>query len=216
MPTYSIEARSLSVLGIAGHAFWVLRDELGEALAELHGLATDRQTGRPIPIGTDARRHALRAWHYPHDADYASAIGARPDRTSYLRDGQPARTAASGDKHEILARWHAAVCAVPELNAQDLDYPNYGFKLLGATINSNSAFRTFGELMGVPVNGFRGRIEPGIGNRMLSPGRTEEICYRRQPGKEGRRTPTSRSRTTWVAARSAKPSPPWASPPCSS
>ncbi|WNJ26484.1 hypothetical protein RMA73_16855 [Xanthomonas translucens pv. translucens] len=61
-------------------------------------------TGTPIPIGTDARRHALRVWHYPHDADYANAIGAQPDRTSYLRDGQPARTAASGDKHEILAR----------------------------------------------------------------------------------------------------------------
>ncbi|UKE78600.1 hypothetical protein [Xanthomonas graminis] len=153
MPDHSIEARLLCIAGIAGHAYWVLRDERGNALAELHGLATDRHTGTPIPIGTDARRHALRAWHYPHDADYANAnanaIGAPPDRTSYLRDGQPARTAASGDKHEILARWHAALRAMPELNAQDLDYPNYGFKLFGATINSNSAFRTFGELMGV-------------------------------------------------------------------
>lgn len=181
MPTYSIEARSLSVLGIAGHAFWVLRDEQGEALAELHGLATDRRTGTPIPIGTDARRHALRAWHYPHDADYACSVGAEVDGTSYIRPNQPSRIVATGDKAEILARWNVAVQAVPELNAQDLDYPSYGFKLFGSTVNSNSAYRSFGNLMGVQVNGFRGRIEPGIGNRMLSPERTEELCYRMPP-----------------------------------
>jgi hypothetical protein len=180
MPTYSIEARSLSVLGIAGHAFWVLRDEQGKALAELHGLATDRQTGTPIPIGTDARRHALRAWHYPHDTGYASSIGAEVDSTSYIRPNQPSLAVATGDKDDILARWNAAVRALPELNAQDLGYPSYGFRLFGETVNSNSAFRTFGELMGMPANSFRGRIEPGIGNRMLSLERTEELRYRGQ------------------------------------
>ncbi|UKE46300.1 hypothetical protein [Xanthomonas cerealis] len=187
MRDHSIEARLLCVAGIAGHAYWVLRDERGNALAELHGLATDRHTGTPIPIGTDARRHALRAWHYPHDADYANAIGAQPDRTSYLRDGQPARTAASGDKHEILARWHAALRAVPELNAQDLDYPNYGFKLFGATINSNSAFRTFGELMGVPVPGLSRRLQPGIGNCMLPRERIAALCYRERAAQDRQR-----------------------------
>ncbi|QDI04285.1 hypothetical protein E4A48_11805 [Xanthomonas cerealis pv. cerealis] len=187
MRDHSIEARLLCVAGIAGHAYWVLRDERGNALAELHGLATDRHTGTPIPIGTDARRHALRAWHYPHDADYANAIGAQPDRTSYLRDGQPARSAASGDKHEILARWYAALCAVPELNAQDLDYPNYGFKLLGATINSNSAFRTFGELMGVPVPGLSRRLQPGIGNCMLPRERIAALCYRERAAQDRQR-----------------------------
>jgi len=33
---------------------------------------------------------------------------------------------------------------------------------------------------GVPANSFRGRIEPGIGNRMLSLERTEELRYRGQ------------------------------------
>ncbi|WP_426683252.1 hypothetical protein ABFU84_15335 [Xanthomonas translucens pv. undulosa] len=190
MRHHSIEARLLCIAGIAGHAYWVLRDARGNALAELHGLATDRHTGTPIPIGTDARRHGLRVWHYPHDADYAQAIGAQPDRTSYLRDGQPARTAASGDKHEILARWHAAVRAVPELNAQDLDYPNYGFKLLGATINSNSAFLTFGELMGVPVPGFSRRLQPGIGNCMLPRERIAALCYRERAAQDRQRVCT--------------------------
>ncbi|WP_440985748.1 XVIPCD domain-containing protein [Xanthomonas sontii] len=183
MPSYAIEARSLGVIGIAGHAFWVLRDEHGKAVAELHGLATDRQTGQAIPIGTDEARHSLRAWHYPHDPAYARSIGEEVDSTTYIRDDQPARTVATGDKHEILERWNTAVRAVPELNAQDHDYPNYGFKVFGETINSNSAYRTFGELMDVPVQRFPGRLEPGIGNRMLSPKRTEELRYH-APGEQ--------------------------------
>lgn len=189
MPDYSIEARSLGVAGVAGHDYWVLRDEHGTALAELHGLATDRQTGEAIPIGTDESKHSLRAWHYPHDAGYANAIGAKPDSTSYIQEGQPARTVATGDKEQILARWNTAVSAVPELNAQDLNYPNYGFKVFGETVNSNSAYRTFGELMDVPVNDFPGRIEPGIGNRMLSQERTEELRYREQPDQDRQRAP---------------------------
>ncbi|XQA77235.1 XVIPCD domain-containing protein [Xanthomonas sacchari] len=185
MPTYAIEARSLGVIGIAGHAFWVLRDEHGKAVAELHGLATDRQTGQAIPIGTDQTRHSLRAWHYPHDPAYARSIGEKVDSTTYIRDDQPSRTVATGDKHEILERWNTAVHAVPELNAQDRDYPNYGFKVFGKTVNSNSAYRTFGELMDVPVRGFPGRLEPGIGHRMLSPERTEELRYH-APGEQDR------------------------------
>ncbi|MCC4592041.1 hypothetical protein LL974_12930 [Xanthomonas campestris pv. cannae] len=184
MPNYAIEARSLGVIGIAGHAFWVLRDEYGKAVAELHGLATDRQTGQAIPIGTDATRHSLRAWHHPHDPAYARSIGEKVDSTSYIRDGQPSRTVATGDKHEILERWNTAVRAVPELNTQDRDYPNYGFKIFGETVNSNSAHRTFGELMDVQVRGFSKRLEPGIGNRMLSPARTEELRYH-APGVQG-------------------------------
>nr|WP_279362897.1 hypothetical protein [Xanthomonas sacchari] len=195
MPNYAIEARSLGVIGIAGHAFWVLRDEHGKAVAELHGLATDRQTGQAIPIGTDATRHSLRAWHYPHDPAYARSISEKVDSTTYIRDDQPSRTVATGDKHEILERWNTAMHAVPELNAQDRDYPNYGFKVFGKTVNSNSAYRTFGELMDVPVWGFPGRLEPGIGNRMLSPERTEELRYHAPGEQKQQRAPAPRGRS---------------------
>ncbi len=80
--------------------------------------------------------------------------------------------------------------AVPELNAQDLDYPNYGFKLFGATINSNSAFRTFGELMGVPVPGFSRRLQPGIGNYMLPRERIAALCYRERVEEDRQRVCT--------------------------
>lgn len=177
MDTYSIEARSLGVAGIAGHNYWVLRDHHGKALAELHGLATDRDSGTAIPIGSDESKHSLRAWHYAHDAEYAASIGAKVDTTTYIAQDQPARTVATGTKDEVLGRWNAAAHAVQELNALDLNYPNYGFKVFAETINSNSAYRTFGELMDVPVHDFPGRVEPGIENRMLSPERIEKLKY---------------------------------------
>ena len=177
METYSIEARSLGVVGVAGHNYWVLRDHNGKALAELHGLATDRNSGSAVPIGTDESKHSLRAWHYVHDSEYAASIGAKVDTTTYIAHDQPTRTVATGSKEEILGRWNAAANAVQELNALDLNYPNYGFEVVGKTINSNSAYRTFGELMNVPVRDFPGRVEPGIENRMLSPERIEQLKY---------------------------------------
>ena len=193
MDTYSIEARSLGVVGIAGHNYWVLRDQDGKALAELHGLATDRNSGSAVPIGTDESKHSLRAWHYVHDEQYAASIGTKVDTTTYIAPDQPARTVATGSKDEILGRWAAAANAVQELNALDLNYPNYGFKVFGETINSNSAYRTFGELMDVPVNDFPRRVEPGIGNRMLSPERIEQLKYTapENPSKAATQPPIS-------------------------
>lgn len=184
MPDYTIEARSLRAAGIAGHDFWVLRDEQGKALAELHGLATDRVTKKAITIGTNEEKHSLRAWHYPHDPAYAGSLGVRPDSTTYINPDQPSRTVATGSKEEMLDRWNTAVRAVPELNELDLNYPAYGFKTFGETVNSNSTYRTFGELMDVPVNDFPGRIEPGIDNRMLSEERTQQLRYQGSPDKE--------------------------------
>ncbi|MFB9037887.1 XVIPCD domain-containing protein [Xanthomonas arboricola] len=111
-------------------------------------------------------------------------MGVKVTSTSYIDDSQQSNTIAMGDKDEILARWNTAVKAMPELNALDLNYPDYGFKVFGDTVNSNSAFRTFGELMSLPVEGFPGRIEPGLGNRMLQQERIEELRYREQPTED--------------------------------
>lgn len=169
MPNYSIEARSLGVAGVASHNFWVLRDERGRAVAELHGLATDRETGQPVPIGTDADRYSLRQWHYPHDEAYARSLGASVDRWSYIQDGQSHQAVLIADQAEVLARWNAAVSAGQALNNLDIDYPPYGFKVFGGTVNSNTSYRTTGEIMGVAVRPFPGVLEPGLNNRMVSP-----------------------------------------------
>jgi hypothetical protein len=167
MPNYSIEARSLDIAGVASHDFLVLRDEQGNAVAELHGLATDRESGKVVPIGTDEDRYSLRVWHYPHDDAYASSLDVPASRTTYIRDGQDSVTVLTADKTEVMERWQAAVDAAQQLNALDLDYPDYGFRVFGDTVNSNSAYRTLSEIMGVPVQDFPGRMEPGLDNRMV-------------------------------------------------
>lgn len=201
MGQYSIEARSLSVLGgVASHNFWVLRDDKGKAVAELHGLATDRQTGRAVPIGTDAERHSLRGWHFIHDAKYARDFGSARTDASYIQEGQASIRVLSGSREEILARWKvAARDGVNLLNAQDRDYPNFGvarqagfdgnynFRINDSTVNSNSVYSTFGQLMvgasGVPV--FRNTLQPGVGNHVLDSNTRLNLQYDRPQFRQG-------------------------------
>ena len=175
MPNYTIEARSLGVVGVASHDFWVLRDENGKALDELHGLATDRKTNIPQPIGTDEEKHSLRIWNFPHDLGYANSIDAKPTGLTYIKNDQTHMTVLEAPKEEVLARWNAAVAAKEPLNALDLNYPNLGFKVFGDTVNSNSAYRTLGETMGVAVKDFPGVVEPGIDNRMITKEQIEKL-----------------------------------------
>ena len=196
MPQYSIEARSLSIVGgTAGHDFWVLRDENGKALAELHGLATDRKTNEFVPIGTDEEKHSLRVWHFPHDPVYANSHGEQATSDSFIRAEQAHRTVLTADSKEVLGRWNAAVNAVDTLNALDLDYPNYGFKAFGKTVNSNSTYNTLGQIMGVPAKDFTGRLEPGINNLMIPPKEIEKLRTHGFPALEEPRIDPAPRRT---------------------
>ncbi len=189
-PQYSIEARTLSnVGGTSGQDFWVLRDENGQALAELHGLATDRQTGRYVPIGTDEQPYSLRVWHFARDADYAHEQGVTTSQDTCIMNGQHHRTLLTADREEAMARWDAAVAAQQPLNALDLNYPNLGVRIFGETLNSNSTYRTLGEIMGVQVRDFPGVIEPGVDNRMVFP---QEIDRMSTHGYPTLREPTIR------------------------
>jgi hypothetical protein len=201
MGQYSIEARSLSLLGgVASHNFWVLRDDKGNAVAELHGLATDRKTGESVPVGTDSERHSLRGWHFVHDAQYARDFGTRQTNSSYIQEGQSAITVMSGSREEILGRWKvAAKNGVDLLNRSDLDYPNFGvsrqagfngaynFVVNDSTVNSNSAYRTFGTLMvggsNVPV--FNGPLQPGVNNHVLPSNTVINMQYDRPQFRQG-------------------------------
>ena len=185
MPRYTIEARSLPVVGLASHNFWVLRDENNVAIAELHGLATDRATGRPVPIGTDPDRFSLRIWHYPHDPDYAASLGVPADAASYIGNSNHVGTVLSGDRDEVMARWNAAVAAMDPINQLDIDYPAMGIQPFGRTINSNSAYRTLGEIMGVSIENVPGRLEPGVNNRMITPESIERLRTHGYPTLQG-------------------------------
>jgi len=84
-PGYIIEARSYR-LGIWSHNFWVLGDQtLKCTLAELHGLAMSRVTGRIVPIGTTSE-HGLRAYIFAHEGAYAAKLGIKIKSTRILNE----------------------------------------------------------------------------------------------------------------------------------
>ncbi len=190
MGNWSIEARSLSIVGgVASHNFWVLRDDKGNAVAELHGLATDRQTGQTVPIGTDADRHSLRVKHFIYDPDDARDFGLRQTNATYIQDGQRSETVVSASREEILERWKiGARDAANLINAQDLDYPPGGVRLDGSTRNSNSVYRTLGTVMvggsNVPV--FEGPLQPGVNNYVLDFTTMRLMQYDREQFRQGR------------------------------
>jgi hypothetical protein len=174
MPSYSIEARSYRIAIACSHNFWVLKNaDLDTAIAELHGLAYDRVSGRILPIGTN-KNHSLRVFVFAHDAAYAASLGLATGSTRMFARSRSRVVYRGADG---LHRWQAAVSAMAFLDRLDLTYPPYGFNVLKPTVNSNSAYRTFGEIMNVPVHHFPGTFGPGLRSRMIAP---SEIAKLRQ------------------------------------
>ena len=174
MTTYAIEARAFRVALAWLHNFWVLTDvDRGATIAELHGLAYDRINLRILPIGTTLD-HGLRVFVFPHDTDYAARLGLEV-RSTRMYSRSRAHVVYQGA--DGLMRWDAAVKAMPLLDKLDLTYPPYGFNMLTPTVNSNSAYRTFGEIMDVPIHEFPGAFRPGFHNRMIA---ANEIALVRQ------------------------------------
>ena len=158
-----IEARSFRVAFACCHNFWVLKNADGHTLAELHGLAYDRVNRKILPIGT-TKNHSLRVFAFAHDGSYSRTAGI-PMGSTRMYWKSRAKIAYEGE--DALARWSAAVRAMPALDALDLTYPPFGFNVRCATINSNSAYRTFGEIMGLDIPTFGAALEPGRRGRML-------------------------------------------------
>lgn len=175
MPGYSIEARSFCVALAWCHNFWVLKNaDSGATVAELHGLAYDRISRKILPIGT-TRNHALRVFLFAHDAAYAEEAGCPVHTTRMYSNSLSHVVHQDADS---LARWQAAVNALPLLDGLDLTYPPFGFSLRTPTVNSNSAYRTFGEIMDVPVHDFPGRYRPGFSNTMITAEQIAAARYR--------------------------------------
>jgi hypothetical protein len=174
---HTIEARSFRVALACCHNFWVLKDSNGGTLAELHGLAYDRVTRKILPIGT-TRNHSLRVFAFAHDEAYSRESGI-PLGSTRMYWKSRARIVHEGE--DALERWNAAISAMPALDALDLTYPPFGFNVISGTVNSNSAYRTFGEIMGVDIPTFGGVLEPGMRGRMLD-GRGLELAKFRESG----------------------------------
>ncbi|MDD3775464.1 MAG: calcium-binding protein [Sulfurovaceae bacterium] len=163
---YSIEARSYSIPGVpASHNFWVLLDASGNVISEMHGLATERgPNGNIVPIGTDDDNYSLRVYRF----DHTNTLGTEYlDNYTLVESGQDTRIVFTSSKDVVLDRWDDATRAISYLNSLDLDYPAYGFNIFSDTVNSNSTFRTLGEIMRVPIIDFQDVVEPGLDNRMI-------------------------------------------------
>lgn len=156
--TYTIEARAYSILGIAAHDFWVLRDDKGRALGQLHGLATS--PGHVIKaIGTFGDK--LRFYHF---GSRALMLGLNPARNfNYIKTGQQAKPVFCGHPEDVLARWDRAAKALPYLNNLDVKYTPFGIFGI-APVNSNAAYHLLGRLMGIPVHYFPRYWQPGWRN----------------------------------------------------
>ncbi|MDM5176768.1 hypothetical protein PO883_06105 [Massilia sp. DJPM01] len=176
MSEFIIQARSFefAIPGLPGlisfirHNFWVLMDSNGSIIAELNGLATDRKSGFPVAIGTNEVSHSLLVWQFVHTTNYAGTLEGGETKTTLqtmVRAGQPSEIVYKGEMADVFARWNKAVKAQIFLNVLDLNYPKYGFKLDRSEVNSNSTYRTLGEIMGIPVHVFSA-WQFGLKNRM--------------------------------------------------
>lgn len=141
------------MIDIASHNFWVLRNAEGEAVAQLHGLATDRKTNRFKPVGFFSDR-----------LGFYEFITAENDPT-FISKTQQFITVFQGEKEDVLLRWNKAACRVESLNKKDINYSPFGLFGLPIT-NSNSAYHLFAHLMGVECCRFFGVLEPGISNSL--------------------------------------------------
>jgi hypothetical protein len=179
---YTIEARSFNIGNIASHNFYVLKNEKDQVLAELHGLATDRETGKVMSIGYNEDWHSLRAYHTIYSKpDQPPATGRfyyEKNNDADKKVVQDSHVVFRGSPQEALAKWSAAVGVIEHINQKDLNYPSLGFKIFDKTINSNSVYRSFGAVMDVPTPDFKNRIEPGLDNHILNKEEIEKFKYR--------------------------------------
>lgn len=163
MPEYCIQAAMFQLpfllINRFVHNFWILREvESKKVVAQLHGLATSRKTGNIVPIGY-SREHSLKAHCITYDAHFANLHGL--ELGSFALPIHAYHTVYTNE--DCLQHWLRIKAAVEVINNLDLDYPPGGFRIpWSSTINSNSIYHTFSQVMGIPMHIFKGFVQIGI------------------------------------------------------
>lgn len=141
------------------HNFWILREvESQTVVGQLHGLATSRRTGKIVPIGY-SRDHCLKAHCITYDAHFASQFGLQLG--TYALPIHACHTVYK--KEDCIQRWLRTKTAIEVINNLDLDYPRGGFSIpISSTINSNSVYHTFSQVMDISMHKFEGVFQIGI------------------------------------------------------
>lgn len=124
------------LFGFAGHNYLALRDENGDIIEELHGLATDASTGKWKYIGSNPT-DLLRVWQFESPRYYLA------------EKKFPGIILTEGTKDGVREVWEKASFCKDEINAENIPYPPYGFSVKNETINSNSVAYTLATCMGL-------------------------------------------------------------------
>ncbi|CAM2144338.1 conserved protein of unknown function [Pararobbsia alpina] len=162
---FQIEAREYRILWLGAHAYWALYED-GRLIGELHGLATDRKSGAARAIGS--RRDQLKAWVFSSDGAASQHTSTRRGLSGFYHPGQPSRIVCESNGVDALRRWERVLVAAEALNDAHIEYRVSG----GAgdditTGNSNSAWRTFADVMGVQPVKLGAWLRPGDDKNVL-------------------------------------------------
>lgn len=139
--------------GLAGHNYVVLKDAEGTIISELHGLATDRESNAWKYIGTN-ESDILKVWQFEGPRYYLA------------EKNFPGLIIAEGDKDQMEILWALALACKESINAKNISYPPYGFRLQDETDNSNSVAYTLSLCMGLDARHL-GLFTPGARNNLL-------------------------------------------------
>ncbi len=126
---WSIQKREHRLmLGLTGHTFIELRDRNDKVIAQLHGLATDKNTNKWKEVG-DSDDDYLKVWEFEYDK-YREYKGLDIGRTSV--------NIITGNEEAMNKKWQELVLCGTKINKIEIKYPKYGFRIFSETENSNS------------------------------------------------------------------------------
>jgi hypothetical protein len=136
--------------GLAGHNYIILRDNNGLIQKEFHGFPTDTATGRYKTISF-TKNDVLKAYEFSYPV-----FTSRSDIIS-------SETVIFGNEKAIKLLWQQGKQCLPEINAENVTYPQLGVSFINETINSNSIADTLLTCMQLPTPHV-GLITPGDSN----------------------------------------------------
>lgn len=121
------------LFGFAGHNYLALRNQQGDIVSELHGLATDIASGQWKYVGSRPT-DILRVWEF--------------ENGRYLAGKNfPGVILKEGTEEEVEALWEKALLCKDKINELSLLYPPYGISFKNETKNSNSVAYTLAKCM---------------------------------------------------------------------
>jgi hypothetical protein len=141
------------LFGIAGHNYLVLRNDKGDIVKEMHGLATDASTNDWKYVGSRSS-DLLQVWEFNGSRNYLSS------------KQYPGIVLISGNQETIETIWTKGENCILPINEKKIPYPPFGFSLKNETKNSNSVAYTLTLCMNLDVRHI-GIITPGSEKNLL-------------------------------------------------